>query len=220
MKKILLMLFISLLLVGCTGPEVDIVEDDPIVDDDPIVNDDPITYTEIAITVSYNQLPNINLEVMLDDSAELDYITTDALLFDEFSYTYVDGIIIFQSEYLETLSDGSIVVTVVTDKDDYIITIEIIDDRIAVLSSSAIVNYDEEININLLFELYGGSVVKLSGNNISEIDYEVDENSVIISSSFIQNLLINDPLMETVIVSYYLENKGFITIGYIFIEIN
>ena len=215
MKKILLILFVSLLLVGCTDKE------DPIVvDDDPIVDDDPVTYTDIEYTVSYNQLSDLDLEVLLDDSAALDFITTDAVLFDEFSYTYIDGVITFQKEYLQTLSDGVIVVKIHTDKDKYIITVEIIDDRIAVLSSSPIVNYDEEININLSFELYGGSVVKLSGNNISTFDYEVEGNSVIINSSYIQNTITNDPLTETIIVSYYLENKGFVTIGYIFIEIN
>lgn len=228
MKKILLIPLILIFLTACKESNNDdpIIDDDPVVDQDPIDDEDPIVEDPIIVNdpielaFSYNLSTNLDLDITLSNDVIVESVFSEALAFDNTSYTYQDGIISIGNEYLKTLSDGFIEVLLTSENDTYNIEIEIIDDRIPQLASENEVIFQSGTNINLVFELYGGSVVQLNGNNISEIDYTIDGNSVIINTSFIDELLVSDPLRERVIISYYLENKGFITIGYLFIETN
>jgi|SRR5690554_2652004 len=79
---------------------------------------------------------------------------------------------------------------------------------------------DNEINYNgediiIEFELFGGSISSVNSELISNVDYEIDNNKLIINKEFIEKELTEDK--EKLIIGYTLSNKEHNVVGYIFI---
>ena len=130
----------------------------------------------------------------------------------EFTTNYL-----LKSSYLSTLELGTHKFYLPTSFGDYEFNINITNtDRPYMISGSEI--YDTGHNAaNFYFELFGGTITALSGNQIQPSDYFINPYRLQIQASYISSMFEN-PERQTLILSYTLEKGNQIVIGYIFIK--
>uniref|UniRef100_UPI0031B5FFAD hypothetical protein n=1 Tax=Methanocalculus natronophilus TaxID=1262400 RepID=UPI0031B5FFAD len=79
--------------------------------------------------------------------------------------------------------------------------------------------YDKE-DIILVFEPLEGELLTLSGNNITNNDYSIDDNILTIDSAIIDEIIEENPDRNRIIFGYQFKLDDKITLGYIFIDID
>ena len=120
----------------------------------------------------------------------------------------------------KTLFDGfndDLNITIHTDQGIVKIDLGFIDSETPHFISETTLTYDFT-SIVLIFEPLGGELVSLSGNDISEDDYEIVYNRLFIEPSYFDAILEDNPDRSTVILGYQFTKDGDITIGYLFIN--
>jgi len=133
-------------------------------------------------------------------------------------YEIIDNQLQFKSVYLTTLSKGQHEFTVSFGDLGFLdITISITQTELPYLISYNTVTYTSS-DITFIYELFGGSIVGLTGNTISLNDYEISENTLTIHSSFIEQYFIDHPDETTVGFKYDLKLQDAYVFGYVFIN--
>jgi hypothetical protein len=124
---------------------------------------------------------------------------------------------LLKSSYLSTLNVGAHKFYLSTSFGDYEFIINITNtDRPYMISGSEIYNTGSH-PANFYFELFGGTITALSGNQIQTSDYLINPSHIQIQASYISSMFEN-PERQTLILSYTLEKGNQIVIGYIFIK--
>ncbi len=124
---------------------------------------------------------------------------------------------LLKSSYLSTLDLGEHKFYLSTSFGDYEFIINITNtDRPYMISGSEIYNTGSQ-PANFYFELFGGTITHLSGNQIQASDYFKNPSHIQIQASYIASMFEN-PERQTLILSYTLEKGNQIVIGYIFIK--
>ncbi len=139
---------------------------------------------------------------------------------DETTYMMTDLSIFFNSEYLQTLNVGEHTFTFTLNYGSFDATINILDTTRPYMISQSQIYTSLDRDVTVMFDLFGGEVRSLSGNNITSEDYIIDGSSVTINQTYIQNAFTLDPSRETLIIGYTLERGLDMVVGYIFIYPN
>ena len=69
-----------------------------------------------------------------------------------------------------------------------------------------------------MFELFGGSILNLSGNDISIADYTIIDEELVIKRAYIKQYFISNPEETTLSIKYNLQLGNSYVFGYLFIE--
>jgi hypothetical protein len=273
MKKLLVMILLALLLIGCDESKLErlgtptnlrydeMIHFDTVQDATSYVielNNEKITITEtfyqvttpgtytvrvkaqgvgyqdslyteeITFTVSYPfsdfafiySIRSI-VDVPVGSVAEANEIAQVSLSGDPISttaYTFENKLFTLKSAYLTTLPIGEQVFTVTTNIGSFDITINIFDTSTPYMMSKSEIFTDFSTDVTVIYDLFGGSISGLSGNNITASDYTITNNTVTISKTFIENAFTSEPTRETLVIGYTLESRNNVVIGYIFIK--
>jgi len=128
------------------------------------------------------------------------------------------GIASFVASALTANGFGNVDFTLVTDKGNFSLRIEVSDFRLPYLVSPSSFTYVEGTDAVLTFEMYGGSFFGMSGNDITEANYSFSGNQLTIDYDYIIGKFTESPERTALILGYTLTYPGGATIGYIYIH--
>ena len=155
--------------------------------------------------------------LVLDLEIPTEIYLEDTLLVEDEDYILDDFGIILNSSVIDELEGSGISLKLVYDHPVYIyLNIVTIEEPMIISSNGAI--YEGE-DLSFDFDLKGGTFMGLGGNNVDELDYVFDEETLTIKSDYIDEIISNDPNRTMLILTYVLQNDPHIVIGYIFISI-
>jgi hypothetical protein len=176
--------------------------------------------TEYAtLSFTYNKDTAGGLEVDLSaESLSIDKIVDeDSLILDAASVSIEDLIVSVTDEYLQTRGYGTATLTLLTSQGRIRLDIQIIDDRNPYMISSNSIVYEPGLDIVLGFELYGGEILNLYGNDITEADFTIEGSTLTIDIGFVIGKFTENPERTTLILGYTLEGNDNLAMGYLFI---
>jgi hypothetical protein len=133
-------------------------------------------------------------------------------------YTYTNQEVKFLNTYLKALDTGLHEYKVLTEDGFYIVEIDVTNATNPYMINNNQIYSSFEDDITLQFELFGGTIQNVSGNNIESSDYTINQSQLVISIDYVQNIFENEPERTTLILSYTLQYNQDIIIGYIFIR--
>ena len=142
-----------------------------------------------------------NDEIATDENYQFDH---DLLVIDQ---TYMK--LFTQSVSLELYSADGII-----DVNIYFTSV----DKPSILSGNSVPFKGEDVI--MVFDLCGGEFVEINGNDLTEDDYTLTGNVLIINADFFQTLFDANAERNSVILSYQLRNDDQVVIGYLFINRN
>lgn len=188
----------------------------------------PSIYASYSMTVlssttkNYSKQSAFNLELKtFENNAEVLSVTN---IMEEpvalSNFLVVDHTIFFKSEYLSTLMVGNHIFILETNFGNHEFKINITNTNrpYMITSSEIFANFIEDVVVT--YELFGGEVLSLSGNEITESDYSISGNTVTIDKDYIKDQFVKLPSRTTLILGYTLESGDNVVIGYIFIKKN
>ena len=111
--------------------------------------------------------------------------------------------------YILTVSQGSI--------GSFTLTLSIVETEIPYIVSYNTVQYEQE-DSSFQFELFGGSILRLSGNDITSNEYIIDGNILTIKSTYIDTYFSSNPDQTSLSLKYDLYVDDTYVFGYIFIN--
>jgi hypothetical protein len=123
-----------------------------------------------------------------------------------------------KSSYIKSLSVGEYLYNVITAQGSFVLNLNVIDTSRPYMISKSTIESDFTSNHTFTFELFGGEIKSVSGNNIKTSDYSISGNQLTIKKGFIENAYSNNESMESLILGYTLEVGTHTVIGYIFIS--
>lgn len=186
------------------------------------------TYTRISSFVWLDDYQDVSLNYSIHRSTDLfiydfDEMTYVISLFsrdtfiDRQDYYLDDDILYFSSNYLQSLSLGSYTYEIYVSKGKFNITITIIDTELPYMTSHNTATYDDQ-DMTFIFELFGGSITSLSGNDISIADYTIIGEELVIKRAYINQYFISNPEETSLSIKYNLQLGNSFVFGYLFIE--
>ena len=132
-------------------------------------------------------------------------------------YTFTSNTLTISADYLKNLSKGIHQVHIQSDR-DYYFTIDVLKIGKPHIVSNPEVDYEGE-DLSFTFELYQGYIDQINGNNITSSDYTINGNQLTISKGYIDQIILNEPNRETIVLTYVLVNGPFSIFGAIFISL-
>lgn len=130
----------------------------------------------------------------------------------------IDQKLYIKSSYLKDLIPQSYELTVSQGTmGSFTLNLSIVETELPYIVSYNTMQYDEE-DVSFIYELFGGVIVSLSGNNITADDYIIDSNMVTIKSSFIDSYFSSNPDQISLSLKYDLNVGDSYVFGYIFIQ--
>jgi hypothetical protein len=123
----------------------------------------------------------------------------------------------FKSSYLQLLPLGNYTFEIYVSKGKFDITITIIDTELPYITTHNTVTFDDA-DLTFMFELFGGSILNLSGNDISIADYTIIDEELVIKRAYINQYFISNPEETTLSIKYNLQLGNSYVFGYLFIE--
>ena len=134
-------------------------------------------------------------------------------------YELKDNTLIFSKDIFFYPSYGDNIFEVHTEEGYFLIKINVQELEKPHLYSSSTIYYESQTDSQLEFKLLGGSFVKLGGNDITDDDYYYQDPILTIKTSYIEDIITNNPDRKTIILSYQLEKNEDSYTGLIFIYI-
>jgi hypothetical protein len=186
------------------------------------------TYTRISSFVWLDDYQDVSLNYSIHRSTDLFIYDFDEMTYvislisrdisiDQQDYYLDDDKLYFTSDYLQSLSLGSYTFEIYMSKGKFNITITIIDTELPYMTSHNTVTYDDQ-DMTFIFELFGGSITSLSGNDISIADYTIIGEELVIKRAYINQYFISNPEETTLSIKYNLQLGNSFVFGYLFIE--
>jgi len=126
---------------------------------------------------------------------------------------------VINNAYLSSLEFGQSIYQFVFESGIVTVTLTVHDSRVPYLISSNQINVVLGEDITLLFQLYSGVFMGLSGNDITIDDYTFDGTTLVISGSYVSDKFTLEPDRTTLILAYSLDSNDRVTIGYLFIRV-
>jgi hypothetical protein len=145
------------------------------------------------------------------------YIEIDENRLDDALYKFDSTSITFDKDIFFYPSYGLNVFTVYTDSGYFTISITVVETKYPHLFSPSVLNYIPLEDVELEFNLLGGTFVQLSGYFLETSDYSFDDGILTIYASYIEGILTQEPNRENIVFSYQLQKDGNSYIGLIFI---
>jgi hypothetical protein len=186
------------------------------------------TYTRISSFVWLDDYQDVSLNYSIHRSTDLFIYDFDEMTYvislisrdisiDQQDYYLDDDKLYFTSDYLQSLSLGSYTYEIYMSKGKFNITITIIDTELPYMTSHNTVTYDDQ-DMTFIFELFGGSITSLSGNDISIADYTIIGEELVIKRAYINQYFISNPEETSLSIKYNLQLGNSFVFGYLFIE--
>ena len=186
------------------------------------------TYTRISSFVWLDDYQDVSLNYSIHRSTDLFIYDFDEMTYvislisrdisiDQQDYYLDDDKLYFTSDYLQSLSLGSYTFEIYMSKGKFNITITIIDTKLPYMTSHNTVTYDDQ-DMTFIFELFGGSITSLSGNDISIADYTIIGEELVIKRAYINQYFISNPEETSLSIKYNLQLGNSFVFGYLFIE--
>jgi len=186
------------------------------------------TYTRISSFVWLDDYQDVSLnysihrttDLFIYDFNEMTYmisLVSRDIFIDRQDYYLDDDKLYFTSDYLQSLSLGSYTYEIYVSKGKFNITITIIDTDLPYITSHNTVTYNNQ-DLTFLFELFGGSITSLSGNDISIADYTIIGEELVIKRAYINQYFISNPEETSLSIKYNLQLGNSFVFGYLFIE--
>ena len=144
------------------------------------------------------------------------YIKQNSELVSENNYYFKYGILFISNEYLQGFSEG-VIFQLYSESGIINLSLNYILNEKPFLRSNNSITFAGE-DILMVFELCGGEIIDIGGNDITENDYTLDNNILIIDANFIQNLFDENSERNSVILYYQLKKDDQVIIGHIFIS--
>ena len=196
---IILTLFTSLLLAGCTN---DPVEETPTFDPEN-ANEIEATYLQYSVGSTNNIIiPSIPLRE--------EYLVTD-ILGNEMAYDQVlaiDEYVEVTSSYLALLDREVTEFYLYYDDVKTLVSITTSSTTHPFLMSSSVVYTSGEVDQTFQFELFGGSVSSVTATGLTDSDYTINGDLLIINAAYIKSMLENH---DSFVIHYVLEHDSFVT---------
>jgi len=185
-------------------------------------------YTRISSFVWLDDYQDVSLNYSIHRSTDLFIYDFDEMTYvislisrdisiDQQDYYLDDDKLYFTSDYLQSLSLGSYTYEIYVSKGKFNITITIIDTDLPYITSHNTVTYNNQ-DLTFLFELFGGSITSLSGNDISIADYTIIGEELVIKRAYINQYFISNPEETSLSIKYNLQLGNSFVFGYLFIE--
>jgi hypothetical protein len=186
------------------------------------------TYTRISSFVWLDDYQDVSLNYSIHRTTDLFIYDFDEMTYvislisrdisiDQQDYYLDDDKLYFTSDYLQSLSLGSYTYEIYVSKGKFNITIMIIDTELPYMTSHNTATYDDQ-DMTFIFELFGGSITSLSGNDISIADYTIIGEELVIKRAYINQYFISNPEETSLSIKYNLQLGNSYVFGYLFIE--
>lgn len=148
----------------------------------------------------------------------IDNITSSTTSISTNDYTFINNQLIFKSTYLKSLDrklhEFAISLGAMGQLN---LTILITETQLPYLISNNTIDFDSN-DITLNVELFGGTIVGLSGNSITSSDYTISGSSITLHSTFINQYFSTHPNETTLSIKYDLRLGDSYVFGYLFIK--
>jgi hypothetical protein len=144
-------------------------------------------------------------------------IEIDEEILEDTLYTFDSSSIIFDKDIFFYPSYGLNVYTVYTDSGYFTISITVVETENPHLFSPSTIEYISLEDVQLEFNLLGGTFAQLSGYLLESSDYSFDDGILTIYASYIEDIIAQEPDRENIVFSYQLQKDGNSYIGLIFI---
>jgi hypothetical protein len=178
------------------------------------------TYVDLDIFVetTFDHTLIDNLDIQLSSQVEIDYLLYNNEVIPTSQYAFNDNVLTLVHDAFHPTEEGTHYIYILTTSGFITIKINVINQSNPRISSSDHVIYTGE-DLNFTFELNGGNFVGLSGNTITQDEYQFIDQTLIIKSSYVERMLLDNPTRQTIILVYQLSKNSNITMGFIFINI-
>ena len=165
----------------------------------------------------YNHIKEID-DLTITQTSPFDNLYLNDTLMDEANYTYENQIITISSLYLDTLEEGTYLLTIESTINIYLF-IEVTSYEKPILLSDSQIDYNNE-DIIVTFDLKGGTFDGLASSpTIDVLDYSFTGDTLTIRKAYIEAVLLDNPDRSFVIFSYVLSNGPYTIIGYITVNL-
>lgn len=171
------------------------------------INFQGLTYTKDTLDLNISLLESVSEFYMNDNLISSEY------------YNQSDLELILSTSFLDQKTDDTYVMKFVGSFTTYrFLTITSYERPIIVSNSQATYNGSDLI---FIFDLKGGSFEGLASTPVITLtDYSFDEQTLVISKDFIENILSNEPTRQRIIFSYVISNGPYTVIGYLTVNLN
>ncbi len=174
-------------------------------------------YLDMNQTLTYELRSSDTIIVNFDHLDTILFIKINGQTLDNALYTATSTSIIFDKDIFFYPSYGLNIYEVYTDSGYFTITINVVETENPHLLSSNVLTFIPSEDLELEFNLLGGTFVQLSGYMLESSDYRFENGTLTIYASYIESLLDEDPDKENIAFSYQLQKDGNSFVGIIFI---
>ena len=231
MKKLIFIILIASFLVSCQNEDtpqldtpVNLIIYEDLISFDSVLNATSyiieINGEEIEITDTFYPLVgygtfNVRVKAKADGYLDSPYTRISSFVWLD---TYQDVILNYsihrttdlfiydfdESSYLQSLPLGNYTYEIYVSKGKFDIMITIIDTELPYITTHNTVTFNDN-DLTFTFELFGGSILSLSGNNISIADYTIIDEELVIKRAYIKNYFISNPEETVLTITYNLQ---------------
>ena len=176
---------------------------------------------ELLVEYQYSIHSTLDLWVQIPQDGEVLNVKSNSdsqYLVKNEDYQESDNSVTILHDYLSGLSVGTHEFTIESTVGSFEIEIEMIDTWEPYLSQVGSIHYEVGKDLILDYELFGGLIVNLSGNDITLADYTIDGYRVIIDGDYIHQKFVSTPERTTLIIAYTISFNSDTKIGYLFIK--
>jgi hypothetical protein len=180
-----------------------------------------INVLDLKVEYQYSIHSTLDLWVQIPQDGEVLKVQSQTDLHDlvqNEDYQESDNSVTILHDYLSGLSVGTYELTIESTVGIFEIEIEMIDTWEPYLMQVGSIYYEIGKDLTLHFELFGGSINSLSGNDITLADYTVDGYNVIIDGDYIHQMFVSTPERTALILAYTISFNSATEIGYLFIK--
>jgi hypothetical protein len=174
------------------------------------------TYQDVMLNYSIHRTTDLFIYDFDEPTYVVSLISRDISI-DQEDYYLDDDMLYFKSSYLQLLPLGNYTFEIYVSKGKFDITITIIDTELPYITTHNTVTFDDA-DLTFMFELFGGSILNLSGNDISIADYTIIDEELVIKRAYINQYFISNPEETTLSIKYNLQLGNSYVFGYLFIE--
>ena len=191
-------------------------------------------YSQVYVFVLSNELKDVSYNYSVFSTFDLtiyqfnEDVTIDSLsrstgVIAESNYTYVNRKLTLNSAFLKVLSKGEHVITVtVADLGSFDVTITMNDVGFPyIVTDPSILFIGEDVTvIYALYEedLYDSDIISITGDGLTEDDYEINENRLTISSTFISSYFQENTTKNALLIKFTLSHPITNVNGFLFIK--
>ncbi|HCZ24311.1 MAG TPA: hypothetical protein DHV05_05615 [Acholeplasmataceae bacterium] len=178
------------------------------------------------INVAYNYSIYSTFDLVIyqfNEDVTIDTLSRSTGVVSESNYLYANRKLTLNSSFLKLLSKGEHVITVtVEDLGSFDVTLTINDVGFPyIVTDPSIVFIGEDVTVMYaLYEenLYDSEIISITGDGLTEEDYEINDNRLTINSSFISSYFEVNTTKNTLLIKFTLSHPITNVNGFLFIK--